>query len=214
MSNIMKLSAALVILSAVATVSAADAKSGEGREGFWKRSVQGAPSIAECSKRLEANPKDADAANDLGWAYRQNGKPAEAEKFLRQAIELKPDMPQAHSNLSVVLNDQKNSTEAIAEARKAIAIDAKQPIYQVVLGNALAESGDLKAAADAYKTAIQLRPDYENAHYNLGRVLQLDGQVLAAQQALSQAIVLDPKDDRAILLLDQISISHTGSVSK
>ena len=83
-------------------------------------------------------------------------------------------------------------------------LNADQAIFRVVLGNALAKTGDLKAAQQEYKIAIQLKPDYENAYYNLGVVLNDDGQINDAKYSLSKALELDPNDDRVVALLDKL----------
>ena len=38
------------------------------------------------------------------------------------------------------------------------------------MGNALKDKGDLEAAIDSYKQALKIKPDYAEAHYNLGSV--------------------------------------------
>lgn len=186
----------------------ASAKSGEGREGNWRNSAQGAPAVEECRKRVAANPKDANAQNDLGWALRQNGDLPGAEKCLREAISLSPDMPQAHSNLAVVLQDKKEWAASLEEARKAVSLDPKQPIFMVVMGNALSHTGDVDGAMLAYQSALKIRPDYENAHYNLGRVLHENGKNIEAQKELSIALQLDPNDERVMALLDKLFPAH------
>lgn len=180
----------------------------DGRAGFWRKAAQGAPDLKAARARVEKSPKDAEALNDLGFALRQNGKLDEAEKYLKQAVEIKPQMGEAHANLSVVYYDQNKTAPALTEAKKAVDIDANKPIFRVVYGNALSKSGDLKAAAQEYKVAIQLKPDYENAHYNLGRVLNEDGQVTDAKLSLSKALELDPNDDRVLALLDKLERSE------
>ena len=47
-------------------------------------------------------------------------------------------------------------------------------------GNSLLDQGRNAAAAEAYRTAIKLRPDYAEAHYNLG--LALHGQQMRRLQ--------------------------------
>jgi len=178
--------------------------SSQGRAGNWRMGTQGAPSIEACRKRVAANPQDADAQNDLGWALRQNGELKEAEAALRLSIKLNSASAYPHSNLSVVLMDTKRPEEALTEAARAVALDDKQPIFHVVLANALTASGDRKKAIDEYRVALKIRPDYENAMYNLGRVLNEDGQSVEAKMTLSQALELDPNDERVLKLLDQI----------
>ncbi|MBX9689433.1 MAG: tetratricopeptide repeat protein [Candidatus Obscuribacterales bacterium] len=214
----MKLSRILLgTLSSMLTIScllplavAEPGKGNDGRAGSWRKGTQGAPDLKAARARVEKNPKDADALNDLGFALRQNGKLDEAEKYLKQAIEQKPELGQAHVNLSVVYYDQSKFNDALSEAQKAVKIDANQAIFRVVLGNALSKTGDLKGAAQEYKVAIHLQPDYENAHYNLGRVLNEDGQVTDAKFALSKALELDPNDERVLAILDKLEQGESG----
>lgn len=198
------ISAAVATAMSWSTIVSAKEEANSGRAGNWRSGTQGAPSVEACQKRVSSNPTDAEAQNDLGWALRQNGDDKGAEDHLRQSIKLNPALAYAHSNLSVVLLDAKHPDEALAEAKKAVELDTKTPIYHVVFGNSLSATGDRKSAIDQYREAIRLRPDYENALYNLGRVLQEDGQTNDAKLALSQALELDPKDDRVLKLLDQI----------
>ncbi len=205
--NRLSLRAALILIGLCFATRAAMAAADdavEGRAGAWNRSGQGAPNLAKARAKVEKNPKDPIALNDLGFALRQVEKPAEAETYLKQAIELKPDMAQAHTNLSVVYYDLKRYDDAVKEAMQAVKLDANHPIFRVVLGNALSKTGDLKGAAQEYRVAIKLKPNYENAHYNLGRVLFEDGQTTDAKFALADAINLDPKDERTMVLLDKI----------
>jgi len=198
------LSLALIVSSLVGSACSAKESGQEGRSGNWKSGGQGSPALEACRKRVSEHPADAEAQNDLGWALRQNEDLKGAESSLRQSVKLNGNLAYSHSNLSVVLLDQGQKEEALAEAQKAVVLDAKQPIYHVVLGNAMSANGDAKNAIGEYKTAIAFRPDYENAYYNLGRVLDIDGQATEAKVVLSQALNLDPQDTRVVKLLDQL----------
>lgn len=177
---------------------------GSGREGNWKKHAQGAPSLKAARKRVESEPNSADAHNDLGWALRQNGKLEEAETELKKAIELDDKIPYGHSNLSVVYLDTNRVGDALKESERAVAIDDKSPIFRVVHGNALSANGKLDEAIKEYNQAIALRADYENALYNLGRVLHMQGKNTEASTALSAALKLDPNDRRVVELLDKL----------
>ena len=61
----------------------------------------------------------------------------EAIAACRQAIALKPDFAEAHSNLSAALRDKGLQNEAIAACRQAIALRPNFPEAYTNLGNAL-----------------------------------------------------------------------------
>ncbi|MDX2106408.1 MAG: tetratricopeptide repeat protein [Candidatus Melainabacteria bacterium] len=180
------------------------AKDSDGRAGNWKKGTQGAPNLEKARKLAKEKPQSADAHNDLGWALRQNGKLKEAENELRKALELDDTIAYGHSNLSVVLLDTGRPDEAIKEGRRACAIDEKQAIYHVVLGNAYAAKKDFDKAANEYNYAIKLKPDYENAFYNLGRILYEQGKKAEAGSVLGEALKLDPDDGRVLEILDKL----------
>src|SRR5262249_29252372 len=62
-----------------------------------------------------------EALDDFGYALRQLGRAAEAEKYLRMAIAQDPDDPAAHSNLGNALQQQGRVEEALAAYRQALA---------------------------------------------------------------------------------------------
>ncbi|HEY2341926.1 MAG TPA: tetratricopeptide repeat protein, partial [Chthoniobacteraceae bacterium] len=59
------------------------------------------------------------------------------------------------------------------------------------LGNALHQRGKLKEAIDAYRHAIEIKPDYTNAYSNLGNALQAGGKIDEAIEACLRALELD-----------------------
>lgn len=186
--------------------AARDAGSNLGRSGSWTTWAQGKNelSVDTCRKRVADKPNDAIARNDLGWALRQNNDLKGAEVELRKAIELDPKMHQAHSNLSVTYFDMNQMQKALDQAQQAVNLDQSQPIYHVVLGNALSGVGDNKKAIEEYRLAISQKPNYENALYNLGRVLEATGEKTEAGKVLAEALRLDPEDDRVMKILDRL----------
>jgi Flp pilus assembly protein TadD len=196
--------AAILPLAASTAIAKDKQQESDGRAASWRTETQGAPSVEVCRKKVAKNPQDAEAQNDLGWALRQSGDIKGAEESLRTSIKLNDTSPYPHSHLSVVLLDSNNASEALSEAKRAVALDGKQPIFRVVLGNALEATGDRKAAIAEYREALRLRPDYENALYKLGHSLNEDGQNTEAKLVLSEALRLDPNDDRVLKILDSI----------
>jgi len=60
-----------------------------------------------------------------------------------------------------------------------------------------ANTGDLAAAEHAYHNAIAAKPDFSEAHTNLGTTLQLQGRLAEAQAAYRAATTFDPGNANA-----------------
>jgi Flp pilus assembly protein TadD len=65
------------------------------------------------------SPRDADLFNDWGYSYYLREQKTEAEKCLRQALQMDPNHKRAHSNLGLVLGQQKRYQEAFEAFRAA-----------------------------------------------------------------------------------------------
>ncbi len=61
-----------------------------------------------------------------------------------------------------------------------------------ILGNAYLDGGNLDAAARSYESSIQIAPDFEEPHYQLGYVLIRQGKFEAAEVPLRAALQLQP----------------------
>lgn len=62
----------------------------------------------------------------------------------------------------------------------------------------LAQQGDLEMAISLLQTAIELNPDYVDAHYNMGIVLNQRGDLETAIDSLQTAISLNPEHSNAL----------------
>ena len=60
------------------------------------------------------------------------------------------------------------------------------------MGNALHEQGNLNEAIEAFKKAISIKPDYAEAHNNMGIVYYKHGETEAAISAYQNAINTNP----------------------
>ncbi len=92
--------------------------------------------------------------------------------------------------LALKLKDQ--LPDAVAEFKKAAALDPNQADIHYTLGVTLWQQGDFDQAANALRAAIQAKPDYAEAHYTLGTVLKQQGKLQEAADSLREAIRLQP----------------------
>jgi predicted O-linked N-acetylglucosamine transferase (SPINDLY family) len=105
---------------------------------------------------------------------------------------LRPNSPEALSNLGVALRENGELDEAIAAYRQAIAIKAD---YADAYGNlciVLKEKRQTEEAVAAGRQAIALKPDSPEAHNNLGTALDELGQFPEAIAAYRRGVALQP----------------------
>ena len=136
--------------------------------------------------------KDYRVFTNYGVILANLGKLKDAEFLYRKAIELNPDLTEAHSNLGNVLRDLGKLQDAELSIRKAIELNPDLADAYSNLGNVLKDLGKLKDAELFTRKAIQLNPKYTIAHFNLGNILQDLGQLKDAETYYRKAIELNP----------------------
>ena len=123
---------------------------------------------AAMRSRIRLRPDDPGSHHILGRAsWTGQGKLTEAIAEYREAIRLRPNLVEPHTNLGAALYGRGKLAEAIEEYREAIRL-LPDAIPHTNLGDALQRQGKLTEAIAEYRQAIRLRPDYAEAHTNLG----------------------------------------------
>ncbi len=110
----------------------------------------------------------------------------------RAALALDPDLPEAHNNLGVALENSGRLDEALGHYRAAVVCRPGYAEAYVNLGNALAGQGKGGEAVAAYRRAIEIDPSRPEAHYNLGNCLYVLRKLTEAAAAFRRAIELRP----------------------
>ena len=82
----------------------------------------------------------------------------------------------ARMQMGVTYMEQRNIPSAMRELTKASELDPENPEIDVALGLAYQSRGDLRKAAEYFRAAIGKKPDYAEAHNNLGIVLSQEGR--------------------------------------
>ena len=129
---------------------------------------------------------------------KQQGKPDEAVKALREAIRLAPDFAGAHTTLAAVLRQLGDAQGAAAESRAGVELakrstDLQAAVFATNSGKRLRATGDLDNAVTQFRAALAVAPDYAPAHFELGLTLQQQGKKEEARRELEKAASLDPK---------------------
>jgi tetratricopeptide (TPR) repeat protein len=132
-----------------------------------------------------------------------------------------PDAAEVNSRMDRVRNlkmelagqwpKQKSTIEGMPGLAPVSAWDAAAPpaaTKELEKGNKAVEHGDAKAAIEHYEKALKHYPQYVSAYNNMGAAALLEGDNAKAQQALLEAVKLDPKQPVPMANLGRVSFSQ------
>lgn len=131
----------------------------------------------------------------------------EAEAASRKALELDPELAEAHAASGLAFALRKDFAKAQREFETAIQLDPKLYEAFYFYARTTFQSGDLTKAADLYEKASRLNPDDYQAvsllvavYHGLGREAEADATERRALQLTERHIELHPDDPRALYL--------------
>jgi tetratricopeptide (TPR) repeat protein len=155
--------------------------------------------------------------HELGNTRKQAGDFKAAIEYYQQAIAMQPGLAAAHYHLALALQEQGNWEGAIASYQTAQHLQPNYAEAEVGLANVLQAQGllspadqvryatmshslghacqtadDLAGAVAYYQQAILMNPDWAEAHYHLGVVMQKQGNWEAAIVHYQTAQTLQP----------------------
>ncbi|MBI1776157.1 MAG: tetratricopeptide repeat protein [Proteobacteria bacterium] len=141
---------------------------------------------------LSNQPRHAQALQLLGTLEQQRGRSAAALRLMRQAVALEPSIAWYHGNVAEAQRAAGHRKAAVASARRGHAILAAAEETLLVLGNVLAEDGDVLGAAVAFQRALALAPAYGEAANNLGDLWSQLQQPDMARRSFWRVLALQP----------------------
>jgi tetratricopeptide (TPR) repeat protein len=121
----------------------------------------------------------------------------EVIELLHKTLTLKPDYPEAHYNLGIVLKKQGDLRAAITSYKNALQLEPNYAEAHYSLGIALHQQGDLDNAVREFRAVLQLKNNYPEAHYNLGASLKKQGDLIGAIASYKAALNLKPDYPKA-----------------
>lgn len=132
---------------------------------------------AEASYRaaVACAPDLAKAHNNLGVVLQMQGRVPEALPCYRRAIELEPLLPEANQNYASIVREPVALTRALEGLRARLAARPGDAVTYNSMGNAHRELGQHAQARECYAKAIEIDPEFAEAHYNRAHVLLQGG---------------------------------------
>ncbi len=148
----------------------------------------------EYAAAIQRNPEDLYLrANYAGW-LEHRGDYAAAVEQMQKLLARFPNAANWRSRLALLFEAQGKWDEAVAELGKMREIVPQQAATICFdIGTVLLKSGKPAEAAEQFRQALAIRPNYAKAVNSLGACLYLQGNSGEAMEHFRRAMELDPK---------------------
>jgi tetratricopeptide (TPR) repeat protein len=168
------------------------------RTAFDRRNYEAA--LADVQQTLAVEPNFADLRNLAGLCLSFLGRTEEALAEFDRALVINPRYVEAHLNRALTLTDLGRYDEAAVSfhnatlhehalgGRFSTAASAKLANAHAELGDLYAESGAISEAAEQYRRALTLRPEFHDIRNKLAETLMDLGEFELAEAELRQAL--------------------------
>lgn len=158
----------------------------------WHQSTTWRDDISLWEQAVAVDPACARCQQSLGASRYAAGHASAAVDPLRRAIALRPDVPEFHADLGLVLLWLDRASEATAHLERATQGFPHNPNLRASLGAALVRTGRLEDGEQQLETVLRRRPDHVEALTTMGFVLAESGRGAAAVGYFERAIAQAP----------------------
>lgn len=130
----------------------------------------------------------------------ERGEHAQAQKICQQVLETRPEQAEARHYLGMAFCASGDLAAGIPHLRASLALRPMPPVEHnlAVFHNNLAlwleKAGDLDGAEEHYKHALNTRPDYHQARFNLTKLLMQRHKHHLAKILLEELLRVDPQN--------------------
>lgn len=163
----------------------------------WVREQKLAPADELLARILEAAPDHPDALHYQGMLRHAQGRSDESIALIGRSLSLQPAQSGAWNNLGNLLIEAGRSDDARLAYDNSVSCAAAGDEGADALSNIAAlerQKGNWSAAEHASRRAIELRPAFSQAWYNLSIALMEQGRIHESVIANSRAVVLQPRN--------------------
>lgn len=143
-------------------------------------------------RALKGLKRDAGAYNNYGLALMRIGELDEAERALRKAIQIQPNLADACSNLGQLCILKGLFEEAVSLCRKAARLNPELAVAWMNLAEAESSLMNNSVAIDAYRKYLELRPHDPVGYYRLGHVLYTMNRLPESIEVFRQGLHFSP----------------------
>lgn len=150
--------------------------------------------IQYLERAVDVCPTHPKYLNNLGEAYRRQGKLELAIATFTRLLADQPDFAEARQNYAMTLISAGAIAEALPELERAADLCPSNPILFVSRARVLLELHRPVEAIASARHAIQLAPSLASGHRHLGYALEANGSKGGAIASYRRAVELDPSD--------------------
>ncbi len=155
------------------------------------------PEAAEERVDIDALVEEADKAYDAGRLL-------EARELLQKAHNHDSSVPELANRLGFVLSAMGNNEEALKLYSHSLSLQ-EEDVTHLAIASQLKVLGRLDEAADHYKRAIELDPEYEVSYFNYANLLVDMKRVAEAKMMYEKALEVEPGLEAAQEELDKLN---------
>ena len=146
--------------------------------------ARGAASLQRAEERNRVKVRNAEPDPAEAWYERgveiEDEDPAEAIQAYRKALELDPDLADAHLNLGRLLHETTGAAAGEPCYRRTLAVRPDDSTALFNLGVALQDLERPDEAIEVYEKALELAPRLADAHFNLACIYEKLGRKKSA----------------------------------
>lgn len=155
--------------------------------------------IKYCRYWLEHSPQQKSAVFYLASALMKEGKLDDAREAYHRALEGRALDWQIYVNLSLIAQQQGNTSVALQELNRALELHPKSSIIANNLGVLYKNLGDLDRASGYFRQAIKYNPYLLESRLNLASVYVGEKRYIDALDLYNENLLIDPKDEESLL---------------
>jgi Flp pilus assembly protein TadD len=135
--------------------------------------------------------------------YTELGRPGDAEREFRRAVEISPLNADARNLLAELLQQQSRAGEAEEQYRSSLDASPNSGALNG-LGNILWSKGLQTDAIACWRQALELSPFDSHAHLSLGIAYKAQGRANEAEKEFRSVLLMDPKNERAVKAMQEL----------
>lgn len=163
------------------------------------------------SHAIAVTKDNAIAHINLGVAFEQQDRNADALNEYTKAIAIDSNRSQAHNNLANLLSTMGRRDEALKEYQDALRLNPNAALAHANLATLLAEMGRFDEAMREYTEAARLTPEDPRPYYLMGKASLHHGQSSEAIKHFRDALQLEPNNFETMTWLARVLAADENS---